>query len=131
MGVNSTPELSETTKVVTKLLDFNFSTCLLELALDRLSLLLGDTLLNGLGSTVDQRLGIAQRQTCDLLNDLDHLEFRLTCVFQDDIERRLLGGGSLAGTGCGSSSPYCTVSSPPKASCTRRLPISTARHGLP
>ena len=96
MGVNSTPELSETTKVVTKLLDFNFSTCLLELALDRLSLLLGDTLLNGLGSTVDQRLGIAQRQTCDLLNDLDHLEFRLTCVFQDDIERRLLGGSSLA-----------------------------------
>ena len=84
---------------MTKLLDFNFSTCLLELALDRLSLLLGDTLLNGLGSTVDQRLGIAQRQTCDLLNDLDHLEFRLTCVFQDDIERRLLGGGSFAVSG--------------------------------
>ena len=35
------------------LLKLNFSTSLLELSLDRLGLFLGDTLLNGLGSTVD------------------------------------------------------------------------------
>ena len=113
------------------LLELNFSTCFLELAFDLLSLLLGNTLLNGLGSTVNKCLSIAQRKTCDVLHYLDNLELGLTCSLQDNVERRLLGGGSLAGTGCGSSSPYCTVSSPPKASCTRRLPISTARHGLP
>ena len=113
------------------LLNLNFSTCLLELSLNLLGLLLGDTLLNGLGSTVNECLCIAQRQAGDILNGLDNLELSLTGVLQDNVERRLLGGGSFAGTGCGSSSPYCTVSSPPKASCTRRLPISTARHGLP
>ena len=35
------------------LLELNFSTCFLELAFDLLSLLLGNTLLNGLGSTVN------------------------------------------------------------------------------
>ena len=84
------------------LLELNFSTCLLELALDLLSLLLGNTLLNGLGSTVNQRLSIAQRKTCDVLHDLDNLKLGLTCGFQDNVERRLLGGGSLACAGSGS-----------------------------
>ena len=43
------------------LLELNFSTCFLELAFDLLSLLLGNTLLNGLGSTVDESLRITQR----------------------------------------------------------------------
>ena len=41
------------------LLELNFSTCFLELAFDLLSLLLGNTLLNGLGSTVNKCLSIA------------------------------------------------------------------------
>ena len=44
------------------LLELNFSTCFLELAFDLLSLFLGDTLLNSLGSTVNESLGVAQLQ---------------------------------------------------------------------
>ena len=70
------------------LLKLNFSTSLLKLSLDRLGLFLGDTLLNGLGSTVDESLRITQRQAGDILNDLDNLKFCLTggswnCVFSD------------------------------------------------
>ena len=78
------------------LLELNFSTCFLELAFDLLSLLLGNTLLNGLGSTVNKCLSIAQRKTCDVLHYLDNLELGLTCSLQDNVERRLLGGSSLA-----------------------------------
>ena len=81
------------------LLELNFSTCFLELAFDLLSLLLGNTLLNGLGSTVNKCLSIAQRKTCDVLHYLDNLELGLTCSLQDNVERRLLGGGSLKNAG--------------------------------
>ncbi len=85
------------------LLNLNFSTCLLELSLNLLGLLLGDTLLNGLGSTVNECLCIAQRQAGDILNGLDNLELSLTGVLQDNVERRLLGCSSLACASSGSS----------------------------
>ena len=65
------------------LLELNFSTCLLELALDLLSLFFGNALFHGLGSTVNECLGIAQRKTCDLLHGLDDLKFSLAGVLQD------------------------------------------------
>ena len=74
------------------LLKLNFSTSLLKLSLDRLGLFLGDTLLNGLGSTVDESLRITQRQASDILNDLDNLELGLAGGLQDHVESRLLGG---------------------------------------
>ena len=84
------------------LLKLNFSTSLLELSLDRLGLFLGDTLLDGLGSTVDESLRITQRQAGDILNDLDNLEFGLAGSLQDHVESRLLGNSSLACAGSGS-----------------------------
>ena len=78
------------------LLELNFSTCFLELAFDLLSLLLGNTLLNGLGSTVNECFSIAQRKTCDVLHYLDNLELGLTCGLQNNVERRLLCSSSLA-----------------------------------
>ena len=97
------------------LLELNFSTCFLELAFDLLSLLLGNTLLNGLGSTVNKCLSIAQRKTCDVLHYLDNLELGLTCSLQDNVERRLLGsggtafGGRSSGNGNSSSSGLNSV----------------------
>ena len=84
------------------LLKLNFSTSLLELSLDRLGLFLGDTLLNGLGSTVDESLRITQRQAGDILNDLDNLELGLAGGLQDHVESRFLGNSSLACAGSGS-----------------------------
>ena len=83
------------------LLELNFCTCLLELALDLLGLLLGNTLLDGLRSTVDESLGVTQRKAGDVLDGLDYLELGLTGVLQNHVERRLLGGSGLA-CGCGS-----------------------------
>ncbi len=85
------------------LLELNFCTCLLELALDLLGLLLGNTLLDGLRSTVNECLGITQRQAGDILNGLDNLELSLTGVLQDNVERRLLSCSSLACASSGSS----------------------------
>ena len=84
------------------LLELNFSTCLLELALDLLSLFLGNTLLNGLGSTVNERFSVTQRKTGDVLHDLDNLELGLAGGFQDHVERRFLGSSGLACAGSGS-----------------------------
>ena len=81
------------------LLKLNFSTSLLKLSLDRLGLFLGDTLLNGLGSTVDESLRITQRQAGDILNDLDNLELGLAGGLQDHVESRFLGNSSLACAG--------------------------------
>ena len=84
------------------LLELNFCTCLLELAFDLLSLFLGDTLLNSLGSTVNESLSVAQRKTSEVLNDLDNLKFCLTGGLQNHVESRLLGGSSLACASSGS-----------------------------
>ena len=84
------------------LLELNFCTCLLELALDLLGLLLGNTLLDGLRSTVHESLGVTQRKTGDVLDGLDHLELGLACALQDHVERRLLGGSGLTCTSSGS-----------------------------
>ena len=78
------------------LLELNFCSCLLELALDLLGLLLGNTLLDGLRSTVDESLGVTQRKAGDVLDGLDYLELGLTGVLQNLVERRLLGGGGRA-----------------------------------
>ena len=78
------------------LLELNFSTCFLKLAFDLLSLFLGNTLFNGLGSTVNERLSIAQRKTGKILHDLDNLELGLASALQDNVERRLLCSSSLA-----------------------------------
>ena len=84
------------------LLELNFSTCLFELAFDLLSLLLGNALLHSLGRTVNESLGITEREAGDILHSLDNLEFGLAGVLQDHIERRFLGGSGLTGTCSGS-----------------------------
>ena len=89
------------------LLKLNFSTCLLELALDLLSLFLGNTLLNGLRSAVNECLSVTQRKACNLLDNLDNLELGLASALQDHVERRLLGGSGLASAcsgGCNGNS---------------------------
>ena len=88
------------------LLKLNFSTCLLELALDLLGLLLGNALLDCLRSTVHECLGIAQRKACNLLDYLDNLELGLACALQDYVERRLLGSGGLTCASSGSCYGY-------------------------
>ena len=81
------------------LLEFNLGAGFLEGSLEGLSLSLGDFLLNGNGSLVNQFLGLFQTKTGALLNGLDDLELSLTSAGEDHIEFGLLSGtGSFGGT---------------------------------
>ena len=72
------------------LLELNFSTCFLELAFDLLSLLLGNTLLNGLGSTVNKSLSFAESETGELTNNLDNLNLVCAYVSKNNVKLCLL-----------------------------------------
>src|SRR5699024_5569130 len=88
------------------LLDLDLSADLFQLLLDVLGVSLGSLLLDGLGSAVNDSLGLLQAQTGDLLDDLDDLHLGSAHVGQDDVELGLLllSGSSSAGSGNRSSS---------------------------
>src|SRR5712691_6957178 len=74
----------------------------LELALDRVGLFLVHALLDRLGSRVDEVLGLLEAEARDRADDLDHLDLLLARPGEDDVERRLLLGSSLAAAAAGS-----------------------------
>ena len=54
-----------------KLLDLDLRAGFLELLLEGLGIVLGDTFLDGLGSGLDKALGLGKTQTGELTDDLD------------------------------------------------------------
>src|SRR3954451_14803551 len=85
------------------LLDFDRRAGLFQLALDRVSLVLGHALLDGLRGRIDEVLGLLQAEAGDCAHDLDHLDLLLAGTREDDVERRLLlHGGRAVAAGSGS-----------------------------
>ena len=85
------------------LLEFNLGTGFLKGSLQGLGLSLGNFLLDGNGSLVNEFLGLFQTQTGVLLDSLDDLELSLASAGEDHIEFGLLGGtGGFASTSGGS-----------------------------
>src|SRR4051812_24189479 len=80
------------------LLELDRGAGLFELALDRVGLVLGDAFLDRLRSRVHEVLGLLQAEPGDGADDLDDLDLLATGLREDDVERRLLLGGSLAAT---------------------------------
>src|SRR3954465_9142120 len=80
------------------LLDFDRRAGLFQLALDRVGLVLGHALLDGLRGRIDEVLGLLQAEAGDGAHDLDHLDLLLAGTREDDVERRLLlhGGRAVA-----------------------------------
>src|SRR5207244_1590805 len=72
------------------LLELDRGAGLFELRLDRVRLVLGDALLDRLGSRVDEVLGLLEAEPGDRADDLDHLDLLGTRPGEDDVERRLL-----------------------------------------
>ena len=56
------------------LLERDFGAAVLKLLLDRLRLILGDVLLHGLRSALDQVLGFLEAKAGDLADDLDDID---------------------------------------------------------
>ena len=85
------------------LLEFNLGAGFLEGSLEGLSLSLGNLLLDGHGSLVNEFLSLFQAKTCAFLNSLDDLELSLAGAGEDNVEFGLLSGtGSFGGTSGGS-----------------------------
>src|SRR5687767_13126968 len=72
------------------LLQLDRGACLLQLALDRVGLLLVHALLDGARGTVDEVLRLLQAEAGDGPDDLDHLDLLVASGAEDDVERRLL-----------------------------------------
>ena len=87
-----------------KLLDLALGADLFQLSLDSLGVLLGDALLQSLGSSLDSSLGLSQAQTGQLANDLDDLDLLGADLRQDDVELVLLLNGSSSSSASGGSS---------------------------
>src|SRR5690606_4002886 len=79
------------------LLQLDSSALLLELGLDLVCLLLGDSLLDRLGRAIHEILGLLQTEAGDLTHDLDDLNLLLTGSGEDHVELRLLLSGRCAG----------------------------------
>src|SRR5574338_128117 len=89
-----------------RLLELDGSAGFLDLLLDLLGLVLGDTLLDGLRSALDQRLRLAEAKAGDRADFLDHVDLLAAVAGEDDVELGLLFGrsrtrGSAAGGGAG------------------------------
>src|SRR4051794_32773482 len=74
------------------LLDLDGAAGLFDLGLQLLGLVLVDAFLDGLGSLVDERLGLLEAQAGGRANDLDDLDLLVAGRRQDDVERGLLLG---------------------------------------
>ena len=79
-----------------KLLNLNLSACSLELLLDGVSLILGNLLLNSLGSAVYESLRFLQAETCDLTNNLDNADLAGACALEDNVKLGLYSRSSSA-----------------------------------
>ena len=77
---------------------------ILELALGLVGLVLVDALEHGLGSTLDEVLGLLEAEAGELADDLDDGDLVVAEALEDDVERGLLLGlgGSLGGATGGS-----------------------------
>src|SRR5687767_9666360 len=89
------------------LLDLDAGAGFLELRLDRLGLLAGDALLDGVRGSVDEVLGLLEAQARDGADDLDHLDLLVAGARENDVELGLLlnrsavAGGGRGGAGSG------------------------------
>ena len=82
-----------------KLLNLNFCSGLLKSSLEGFGLCLGNFLLYGGRSSVNEILRFLQTKTEFVLDDLDHIEFTLTGVGKDNVKLGLLSLSGGAGTG--------------------------------
>ena len=85
-----------------RLFDFDVGAGFFELLLDVFGFVLGDGLLDRVGSAVDQVLGFFQAQAGDGADLLDDVDLLLAGSLEDDVELRLfffLNGGSSGGRG--------------------------------
>src|SRR6476660_577921 len=78
------------TTVKLGLLDLDGAAGLFDLGLELLGLGLVDALLDGLGSLVDERLGLLEAQAGGRADDLDDLDLLVAGAREDDVERGLL-----------------------------------------
>src|SRR6185503_6851641 len=81
---------SKQRRVRANLLDLHRAAGLFELGLERLGLLLGDTLLDGGRRPVREILRLLEAEVRDRADDLDHLDLLVAGVREDDIELGLL-----------------------------------------
>src|SRR5690554_4946281 len=79
-----------------RLLKLNLGAYLFEGGLDLVGLLLGDALLHRLGRTFDQVLGLLQAKAGQRAHFLDDLDLLVAGRGENDVEFRLLLGGSSA-----------------------------------
>ena len=68
------------------LLELDNGTSILKSLLESLSLCLGELLLNGAGSAINELLSLLQTKTASLLNSLNDLELRCTCALENYIK---------------------------------------------
>src|SRR4030095_16440488 len=73
----------------------------LDLLLDLLGLRLGDTFLDGLGRTLDQRLSFAHATLRDRTLFFDHVDLLAAVAGEDDVELGLLLGNRFGGGAAG------------------------------
>ena len=86
-----------------KLLNFNFCASSLELLSDLVSLFLGDTLFESLGSCLNEVLSILKTKAGELTDNLDNVELGSACCLKDNVKLGLLlccGSCCCAGSGC-------------------------------
>src|SRR3954469_5522803 len=100
---NGRPEAAVPDVTAWVLLDLDGRAGLLELRLDRVGLVLGHALLDGIGRAVDEVLGLLETEAGDRADDLDHLDLLISGTVEDDVERRLLLDrcGAVARWACG------------------------------
>src|SRR5581483_4972096 len=90
-GGRTADALGDKTAVcVALLLELDGGPGLFEVGLELVGLLAVDALLDGLGSLVDERLGLLQAQAGGRPHDLDDLDLLVAGRLQDDVERALL-----------------------------------------
>src|SRR3954452_14885985 len=100
-GGRSRPFLS--IALTEELLELDRPAGLLELGLQLVGLVALDALLDGLGSLVDQGLGLLQTEAGRRADDLDDLDLLVARAGQDDVDGRrlLLGRGAISAAGRG------------------------------
>src|SRR5689334_24435814 len=85
------------------LLELDGSAGFLDLLLDLLGLVLGNTLLDGLRSAFDQRLRLAEAKTGDRADFLDHVDLLAAVAGENDVEFGLFFGRSRSGSAAAGS----------------------------
>src|SRR5689334_23008688 len=85
------------------LLELDGSAGFLDLLLDLLGLVLGNTLLDGLRSAFDQRLRLAEAKAGDRADFLDHVDLLAAVAGENHVKFGLLFGGRSGSTAAGGS----------------------------